>query len=44
MIKNTNYESPETKVMEIMAEGVTCQSGAPGYGNGSFEDYDEIEW
>jgi hypothetical protein len=44
MIKNTNYESPETKVMEIMAEGVLCQSGVPGYGNGSFEDYDEIEW
>ena len=44
MIKNTNYESPETKVMEIMAEGVLCQSGVPGYGNCSFEDYDEIEW
>ena len=44
MIKNTNYESPETKVMEVMAEGVLGQSGVPGYGNGSFEDYDEIEW
>lgn len=43
MIKNTNYESPEVKVMEILAEGVLCSSGE-GAGIGSFEDYDEIEW
>ncbi len=39
MIKNTNYESPETKVMEIMAEGVLCQSGV----GGGFNPYDEEE-
>ena len=43
MIKNTNYESPEAKVMEILAEGVLCSSGEAA-GNGSFEQYDEIEW
>ena len=44
MIKNTfNYESPEVKVTEIMAEGVLCQSGEAG-GAGSFELYEEIDW
>lgn len=44
MIKNTfNYESPEVIVTEIMAEGVLCAS-VPGYGNGSFEQYEEEEW
>ena len=42
MIKNTfNYESPEVKVMEIIAEGVLCESGETT-GTGSFEMYDEI--
>lgn len=45
MIRNTNYESPEVKVMEIFAEGVLCQSEVPGYGDGSFNDYDDsINW
>lgn len=44
MIKNTfNYESPEVTVTEIVAEGVLCAS-VPGYGDGSFNDYDEIDW
>lgn len=44
MIKNTfNYESPEVKVMEIIAEGVLCESGETT-GTGSFEMYDEINW
>lgn len=44
MIKNTfNYESPEVKVMEIIAEGVLCESNeAAGYG--SFEMYDKESW
>lgn len=41
MIKNTNYESPEAKVMEILAEGVLCQSDLGG--SGSFNPYDEEE-
>lgn len=43
MSKNTNYESPEVKIMEIISEGILCTS-IPGYGDGSFEDYDEIGW
>lgn len=42
MIKNTfNYESPEVKVMEIIAEGVLCESGLEG--SGSFNPYGEEE-
>lgn len=44
MIKHTfNYESPEVKVMEIVAEGVLCASGEAG-GIGNFSDYEELEW
>ena len=38
--KRTPYETPETRVLEVKAEGVICQSGGdndlilpPGYGD-----------
>ena len=43
MIRKSNYETPITEVMEIQAEGVLCES-IPGFGEGSFEDYDDINW